>query len=163
MGPESIIVEGVDPRIVYREKDKTHYLTADVQPYETVREQPRRLWCVIRGSITDLCMVADCTTCKRGASLLIRDDSEDGVHYAFVATSSISAALNYATSTDMINWKLKGFWQGGRPGRWDAHVLAAGPQPMKLSTGDYVYFYNTDAGVGAFTRCRVMSVGLDDP
>ena len=162
MGPESIIVEGVDPRIVYREKDKTYYLTADVQPYEThlfTTKTP-----LVRDSwIHHGPLVADCITCKGGASLLIRDDSEDGVHYAFVATSSISAALNYATSTDMINWKLKGFWQGGRPGRWDAHVLAAGPQPMKLSTGDYVYFYNTDAGVGAFTRCRVMSVGLDDP
>ena len=60
----------------------------------------------------------------------------------------------YATSTDMLHWELKGPWQGGRPGRWDAHGLAAGPPPMKLSDGNIVYFYNTDAGVGAFTRCQ---------
>ena len=166
----SIILDGaVDPRIVYRPKDKTYYLTADSQPYCThlwTSKTPlnRSSW-QPRGPVV---ATDQCKTIKGGASLLVREDN--GTHFAILATSDTSAALRYATSTDMVTWTDRGFFQRGRPGMWDAHGMAAGPPPQQLTTGDYVYFYNTDAGVGSgdkppYHRCQVgwLVMDRDDP
>jgi predicted GH43/DUF377 family glycosyl hydrolase len=53
----------------------------------------------------------------------------------------------------------------GRPGEWDASGVASGPQPERLSTGDYLMLYNIDTGFpyhpNPLGRCAVGWVVLD--
>jgi predicted GH43/DUF377 family glycosyl hydrolase len=82
-----------------------------------------------------------------GASLLIRDAPP---HLAFVSNSDTANAINLAVSQDGYTWTLNTSssspWMAGRPGMWDASGVATGPQPERLSTGDYLFIYNIDTG-----------------
>lgn len=57
----------------------------------------------------------------------------------------------------------------GRPGCWDAKGVAAGPQPERLSNGDYLYIYNIDTGFpyhpNPLGRCAIgwAILDRDDP
>jgi len=171
----SIVVDGAaDPRITRREKDGVYYMTADLLGCHTVSGQKMKACThvftsktpLVKSSWKDNGMMANtCAKCNGGASILIRDDVPGSVHYAFLGTSDTASGLAYATSDDLLNWTYQGSWQGGRPGKWDSNGLAVGPQPMRLSTGDYIMFYNTDNGVGSKVRCRVgwMVLDKDDP
>jgi hypothetical protein len=79
-----------------------------------------------------------------GAALLLR---ETPPHFAFVSDSDTANAINLALSEDegytwTLNTTSKDPWMSGRPGMWDASGVAAGPQPERLSTGDYLLLYN---------------------
>jgi predicted GH43/DUF377 family glycosyl hydrolase len=39
-------------------------------------------------------------------------------------------------------------WMQGRPGCWDECGAIAGPQPERLSSGDYLFVYNIDTEAG---------------
>jgi predicted GH43/DUF377 family glycosyl hydrolase len=101
-----------------------------------------------------------------GTSLLLRDAPP---HYAFVGDSDTANAINLATSMDGYTWVLntssKAPWMQGRPGQWDASGVASGPQPERLSTGDYLFVYNIDTGFpykpSPLGRCSVGWAILD--
>ena len=81
-----------------------------------------------------------------GTALLLRDAPP---HYAFVGNSNTANVINLATSEDGYAWVLNASkvpWMAGRPGMWDASGVAAGAQPERLSTGDYLFIYNIDTG-----------------
>ena len=75
-------------------------------------------------------------------------------HLAFVGNSDTANTILLATSSDGLTWtepvdKRTGdpvVFMAGRPGCWDEKGVAAGPQPEKLSNGDYLYVYNIDTG-----------------
>ena len=101
-----------------------------------------------------------------GTALLLRDEPP---HFAFVGDSDTANAINLATSADGYAWALnttsKAPWMAGRPGMWDASGVAAGPQPERLSSGDYLMLYNIDTGFpykpNPLGRCSVGWAILD--
>lgn len=93
-------------------------------------------------------------------------------HLAFVGNSNTANAILLAESHNAIDWRLAGngtpadaVWMGPRPGCWDAAGVAAGPQPERLSTGDYLYVYNIDTGFpykpNPLGRCSIGWAILD--
>ena len=90
-----------------------------------------------------------------GVSLLLRDDAvttsasssaATPVHYAFIGTSDDAGPLFAGTSTDLLTWSVNNTpWVQGRPyDSWDLRGLAAGPTPVRLSDGNYLYLYSID-------------------
>ena len=75
-------------------------------------------------------------------------------HLAFVGNSNTADTILLATSADGLSWtsptdKHTGepvVFMAGREGCWDEKGVAAGPQPERLSNGDYLYVYNIDTG-----------------
>ena len=105
-----------------------------------------------------------------GASLLFRDDAGGAPHYAFISDSNTANALLLAESADGLEWHppanaSKNIFMTGRPGCWDAAGVAAGPQPERLSNGDYLYVYNIDTGFpykpNPLGRCAIGWAILD--
>lgn len=164
-----------DPRLTFRPKTGEYYLTWDncthnceptrstllsttTNPYDSDK------WTlhgpVLPGKYTG------------GAALLFRDDPTDsnsGTHYAFVSDSNTAGSIMLATSTDGIAWTEKGIFMSGREGCWDVAGVATGPQPERLSTGDYLMVYNIDTGFpyrgNPLGRCAVgwAILDKDDP
>lgn len=100
-----------------------------------------------------------------GASLLFRD-GEAGPHLAFVCNSNTAAQLLLAESDDGVTWRdAHRIFMQGRPGCWDEKGVAAGPQPERLSNGDYLYVYNIDTGFpyhpNPLGRCAIGWAILD--
>jgi predicted GH43/DUF377 family glycosyl hydrolase len=93
----------------------------------------------------------------------------NATHLAFVSNSNTADRLYLAESTDGISWRLSGgspgnsLFMAGRPGCWDMHGVASGPQPERLSTGDYLYIYNIDTRSYSLPlgRCAVGWAILD--
>ena len=83
-------------------------------------------------------------------------------HLAFVGNSDTAAQIELAESPDGLQWTVKDdAWMTGRPGCWDSAGVAPGPQPERLSTGDYLMLYKCvlcDAGCDGMTvqgrRCK---------
>ena len=170
----------IDPRIAYRPSTGLHYLTWDNCTRNCVYRQTmlstspdpfnKSSW-VTHGQVL---AGADAQPITAGVSLLFRDGADshadqgqanhqhgDGPrspHLAFVGNSNTAAALLLAESTDGLSWKLtpnktRRVFMGGREMCWDAGGVAAGPQPERLSTGDYLYIYNID------TRSYTLPLG----
>jgi len=106
-----------------------------------------------------------------GAALLFRDDNNDdegegggepgqgvgasgssSTHYAFVSDSNTAGSIMLATSSDGLRWVENGTFMTGRKDCWD-EAVAAGPQPERLSTGDYLLVYNIDTGFPCVLLC----------
>ena len=143
-----------DPRIVYREADRRYYLTYDnnsnleLSPRVTWIASSRTPWDVSSWTFHGPVWPGHPHTA--GVSLLLRDDAPrpngSSVHYAFVATSDAAGSLYAATSTDLLQWHVNSTpWVRGRPyDAWDWRGLAAGPSPVRLSDGQYLYLYSID-------------------
>lgn len=91
-------------------------------------------------------------------------------HLAFVSDSNTAHAILLAESSDGIQWELasdpaKRVFMEGRNGCWDVSGVAPGPQPERLSTGDYFMVYNIDTGFpwkgNPLGRCAVGWAILD--
>ena len=102
-----------------------------------------------------------------GAALLFRD-GEPGAppHLAFVGDSDTANALWLAESADGLAWTVVNrTWMLKRDGCWDSFGIAAGPQPERLSSGDWLLLYNIDTGFPYKTnplgRCAVGWAVLD--
>ena len=163
-----------DPRIVYRHADKRYYMTYDNN--SNLEYSPRVTW--IASSPTP--WVVDSwifhgplwPVHTAGASILLRDDvpppagSPPPVHYAFIGTSDAAGSLFVSESTDMLNWHTNTTaWQQGRPfDTWDWRGLAAGPPPVRLSDGNYLYLYSIDNLWSCQSAsCNVCNLNCSDP
>jgi predicted GH43/DUF377 family glycosyl hydrolase len=136
-----------DPRCAYRKADKTYYLTWDNctrncyphrSTYLSTSTDPFNpdSW-TLHGPILPGIYTG-------GASLLMR---ESPPHYAFVGNSNTANAILLASSQDGVKWTQENqSFMSNRPGCWDEKGVAAGPQPERLSNGDYLYIYNIDTG-----------------
>jgi len=70
------------------------------------------------------------------------------MHYS---NSNTADKIFLVQSIDGLHWKVpanssKAVFMQGRPGCWDEKGVAAGAQPVRLSTGDYLLLYNIDTG-----------------
>ena len=136
-----------DPRCAYRKADRTYYLTWDNctrncyphrSTYLSTSTDPfnHKSW-TLHGPLLPGIYTG-------GASLLMRDSPP---HYAFVGNSNTANAILLATSQDGLKWSQENkTFMSNRPGCWDEKGVAAGPQPERLSNGDYLYVYNIDTG-----------------
>lgn len=141
-----------DPRLTYRPKTATYYLTWDnctknCEPERstllstTTNPHDPESWTlhgpVLPGKYTG------------GAAILFRDDEPSatataaasaaaGQHYAFVSDSNTAGSIILATSQDGLSWAEDGIFMAARKGCWDEAGVAVGPQPERLSTGDYL-------------------------
>lgn len=167
-----------DPRMTYRAKDGTYYLTWDNCTQNCYPQRFTLLsttknpfdpqgW-TLHGMVFPFPYTS-------GASLLFRDDSDDGgPHLAFVCNSNTADTIFLAESDDGITWSepadpARKVFMTGRPDCWDSSGVAAGPQPERLSTGDYLYIYNIDTGFpyqpNPLGRCAIgwAILDKDDP
>ena len=162
-----------DPRIAYRPADKTYYLAWDNCTQNCYPHRNTMLsttsdpfdpdgW-TFHGPILPGVYTG-------GASLLFRDDSGGPPHYAFVSDSNTANVLLLAESSDGLHWSppanpSRRVFMAGRPGCWDVNGVAAGPQPERLSSGDYLYVYNIDTGFpyhpNPLGRCAIGWAILD--
>jgi len=83
---------------------------------------------------------------SKSGSLLIRDD-QDGPHYLFWGDSSGIAGLTAAESPNLLDYtNLAGVWLPIRSGHFDSVLVEAGPMPLRLSDGNYLFLYNSARG-----------------
>jgi len=85
---------------------------------------------------------------SKSGALLIRDDvnSSSPEHYLFFGDSSLVAGLQLATTSDLIHYDLQNngsVWLPTRTDSWDNLLVEAGPMPMRLSDGNYLFIYNS--------------------
>jgi len=135
-----------DPRIVYRDKDQTYYLL-----YSAVSSGPVVSRLALATTQTPLNasswvrhgpLFPDLDWSKSG-SLLIRD-GYPGPHYLFWGDSGRVDGLTVATSYDLLNWtNLPGVWMPMRPDKFEQSLVEAGPMPLQLSDGNYLFIYNS--------------------
>eukprot|EP01064_Diplonema_japonicum_P000673 TRINITY_DN10442_c0_g1_i1.p1 TRINITY_DN10442_c0_g1~~TRINITY_DN10442_c0_g1_i1.p1 ORF type:complete len:340 (+),score=27.34 TRINITY_DN10442_c0_g1_i1:43-1062(+) len=152
-----------DPRIIKRQKDGVYFLTftAAIRPgvktsyfATTLNPSDPSGW-TIQGEIPGA---------PGGAALLIRDDSVNTTNYIFATDDGLAGALRIGTSSNLYNWTMTDdILIQGRPGMWDAGGVAAGPSPVRLTTGDYLFLYPTDNGkeLPITGRCALGWVILD--
>ena len=161
----------LDPRVSYRPKTQEYYLTWDNCTFEcglrstllSISKNPfdHSSWELV-GPVIPGMQTA-------GVSLLFRDGDAlggDTKHLAFVSTYNCFT-IRLAESDDGRNWTITDpTWMQGRPGCWDACGAIAGPQPERLSSGDFLFIYNIDTHVnGAASlplgRCTISWAILD--
>lgn len=82
---------------------------------------------------------------KSGAALWA--DGKNGLtqHYLFWGDGSNPAdGIGIATSQDGIHWDYKDeYLIKTRKDKFDSNLIESGPSPMRLSTGDYLFIYNS--------------------
>jgi predicted GH43/DUF377 family glycosyl hydrolase len=134
----------LDPRIIYRPKTEEYFLTWDNCSFEcsfrssllSVSKNPfdHESWTFV-GPIIPKMQTA-------GVALLFRDDVPGAKHLAFVSAYNCFK-ISLAESSDGRDWSITNpDWMQGRPGCWDACGAIAGPQPERLSSGDWLMIYN---------------------
>jgi predicted GH43/DUF377 family glycosyl hydrolase len=132
-----------DPRVVYDKKTGTYYMMYTC--YNSGKtKQDKVTMCLATakdpttpGSWVRHGPIGFSQGSKSGA-LLIRDE---GPHFLYWGAGKISIA----NSTDLLSW------EEGREfinqTLWGNDKVEAGPPPMKLTTGDYIFFHNSWDGV----------------
>jgi len=81
---------------------------------------------------------------SKSGSLLIRDEVE-GPHYLFFGDSAIVDGIQMAISNDLLsfNMNVSDVWLPTRDGYFDDEIVEAGPMPLPLSDGNYLFLYNS--------------------
>jgi len=138
-----------DPRVVYREKTGDYYLL-----YSAVQDNPviSRLALATTKTPSDKSswirhgpLFPQERWSKSGA-LLIRDGFP-GPHYLIFGDSSLYPGLQIANSTDLLHWNLQpGLLIEKRSDKFDSTLVEAGPMPLPLSDGNYLFIYNSARG-----------------
>eukprot|EP01127_Copromyxa_protea_P003653 TRINITY_DN13453_c0_g1_i1.p1 TRINITY_DN13453_c0_g1~~TRINITY_DN13453_c0_g1_i1.p1 ORF type:complete len:367 (+),score=45.69 TRINITY_DN13453_c0_g1_i1:35-1135(+) len=141
--------EGIeDPRLAYDEKTNTYYLmyTAVAKNSEggvnaylslaTCHSDPTRAESWTRRGY----LFPDLKWSKSGA-LLIRDQ---GPSFLFYGDSSLVPGIQVATTNDLLHYTYNSsVWLPVRPSSWDSLLVEAGPMPLPLSDGNYLFLYNS--------------------
>jgi predicted GH43/DUF377 family glycosyl hydrolase len=139
-----------DPRIVFRQADQTYYLL-----YSAVQSYPNNNTVISRLALATSKKPTDRKSWKRhgpvfpdmgwskSGAMLIRD-GKPGPHYLFFGDSTLVPGLQIATSTDLLTWTLQpGFLITVRNDSFDSTLVEAGPLPLTLSDGNYLFIYNS--------------------
>jgi len=133
-----------DPRVVYREKTGEYFLL-----YSAVQQYPDHLMSRLALAVTKTPAIKsswkrygplfpEIGWSKSGA-MLIRDQTT-GPHYLIFGDSS----LWLATSTNLVNWTIQsGPFLKTRSDNFDSFLVEAGPMPLPLKDGNYLFIYNS--------------------
>lgn len=151
-----------DPRITYRPFNQQYYLTWDnctrhcwpkrVTLLSTTLDPLDKDRWTFHGSVFPFSYTSGAALLFRDANLYRNDTrSPTAPHFAFVCNSNTADTMFVTESYDGINWTIpldpsRRVLMKGRPGCWDEKGVAAGPQPERLSSGDYLLIYNIDTG-----------------
>jgi len=77
-------------------------------------------------------------------ALLLRDDVPSSQHYLFFGDATDLPGLQIAVSKDLFKWTiLPGIFLPVRPDGFDSGLVEAGPMPLRLSDGNYLFIYNS--------------------
>jgi predicted GH43/DUF377 family glycosyl hydrolase len=135
-----------DPRVVYREKTGDYYLL-----YSAVQANPvvSRLALAttktpgVKSSWVRHGPLFPNESWSKSGAMLIRDGFP-GPHYLFYGDSSLYPGLQIATSTDLLTWTIQpNLLLEKRASYFDSTLVEAGPMPLPLSDGNYLFIYNS--------------------
>jgi len=91
---------------------------------------------------------------SKSGALLVRDEPP---HYLYWGDTSITVA----TSNDLVNWTNREVFIAPRADNFDSQLVESGPPPMRLSTGDYIFFHNSADNNTAYHPEFVIINGSD--
>jgi beta-1,2-mannobiose phosphorylase / 1,2-beta-oligomannan phosphorylase len=78
---------------------------------------------------------------SKSGALLIRATPP---HHLFWGDSTLVKGLQHAMSDDLLHYSNNdSIWLPVRPDSWDSLLVEAGPPPMRLSNGNYIFIYNS--------------------
>lgn len=128
-----------DPRMQYNPKDSTYYMfytayngSAIFLSLATVKDPSSK-----DGQWVKHGPVFPNHQNSKSAALLLRDDGKNFLLWG-------DSVIRIANSTDLLSWKDEGhILISPRPDHFDSKLVESGPPPMKLSTGDYLFLYNS--------------------
>ena len=83
------------------------------------------------------------TQWSKSGALLCRD-GYPGPSYLFYGDSSYVPGLQVAITNDLINYvSSPNVWMPKRNDSFDSYLVEAGPMPLQLSDGNYLFIYNS--------------------
>jgi len=83
------------------------------------------------------------TQWSKSGSLLCRD-GYPGPSYLFYGDSSYAPGLQLALTNNLIDYvRVPGVWMPIRNDSFDSYLVEAGPMPLQLSNGEYLFIYNS--------------------
>eukprot|EP01139_Manchomonas_bermudensis_P012636 Amastigsp_a348253_7.p1 type:complete len:366 gc:universal Amastigsp_a348253_7:1115-18(-) len=136
-----------DPRVVFDENTSTYFLFYtsvakvgdDVIAYlslATARDPTTAAGWTKHGYVFPF------LSWSKSAALLIR--SAPSPSLLFWGDSSLVAGLQVATTTNLLNYTYNAtVWLPVRPDSWDSALVEAGPLPLALSDGNFLFLYNS--------------------
>jgi|SaaInlStandDraft_5_1057022.scaffolds.fasta_scaffold48511_1 predicted GH43/DUF377 family glycosyl hydrolase len=138
-----------DPRVIYREKDGTYYLLYSCVHGEQGGIYARLCLATANSDPTNAegwtrhgLVFPEIAWSKSGA-LLVRDDvfDEDHPHILIWGDSNLTLAtsMNLRNFTNLIH----GFLTPRQSPHFDTSLVEAGPMPLRLSNGHYLFLYNS--------------------
>jgi len=136
-----------DPRIAYSERTGLYYIlyssvanTSDGNPVSrlalAVTPIPGKA-----STYVDYGAIFPDVKWSKSGSLLVRDYNTS---YLFWGDSSLVPGLQMATTQDLIHYDYNpDIWLPVRTDNFDSVLVEAGPMPMRLSDGNYLFLYNS--------------------
>jgi len=82
---------------------------------------------------------------SKSGALLIRDGFP-GPHYLYWGDSSLVQGIELATTMNLLNYTNHGIIIPTRKDKFDSFLVEAGPMPLPLSNGNYLFLYNSARG-----------------
>lgn len=77
---------------------------------------------------------------SKSGALLIRN----GTSYLFFGDSGLVPGIQVAKTSDLLHYTYNSsIWLPVRPTSWDSLLVEAGPMPLQLSDGTYLFLYNS--------------------
>jgi len=138
-----------DPRAVYRQKDGTYYILYSAVENTTGDIPVSRLALAttktpaVKSSYQLHGPVLPQVRWSKSGALLIRDGFS-GPSYLIWGDSSYVAGIQIATTTDLLNYTYHdGIFIPVREDHFDSLLCEAGPMPLMLSNGNYLFIYNS--------------------
>jgi predicted GH43/DUF377 family glycosyl hydrolase len=136
-----------DPRVTFDVKSQSYYL------FYTAVEQEEDGTVSANLALATATMNDPLTWKKRGyvfpqlswsksGALLIRDAPQPSL--LFFGDSTLVPGIQVATSYNLIDYIYNAsVWLPVRPNQFDSVLVEAGPQPLRLSDGNYLFLYNS--------------------
>lgn len=133
-----------DPRVVYREKDRTYYMY-----YTAVEQGKGEVFARLSLATTKTPKIKDSWErhgpivpefkWSKSGALLLRDDM-GGPHYLIWGDDDLRLAFTY----DLIQYRtFPTIYLKTRKDHFDSHLVESGPPPLRLSDGNYLFIYNS--------------------
>jgi predicted GH43/DUF377 family glycosyl hydrolase len=127
-----------DPRVTYDARTGLYYLlyTSAYHTHLATSKNPTRA-----DSWTRYGPICRTTACSKSGALLLSDSpSAEKPHYLFHSAGQIFVT-HTADAVTSGNWANSTLFIKGTA--WGNTFVESGPPPMRLSTGDYIYFINS--------------------
>jgi len=138
-----------DPRAIFREKDKTYYVLYSAVATANDGTPVSRLSLATTKNPQDhssyhfLGPIFPEEKWSKSGALLIRDGFP-GPHYLIWGDSSLHPGIQLATTYNLLNFTNQpGLFIQTRNDSFDSLLVEAGPMPLPLSDGNYLFLYNS--------------------